>query len=166
MSHNHDSLLLIQSRRQFCAGACRVATLAAVGGLTGTVLTSCGGSPTSPSGDLGSSLPIVNGSRGNGVVTVTVDAGSPLATVGGTALVQSSGVSFLVARTAQDTFSALSAICTHQTCTITNFSDQLFVCPCHGSEFDATGRVARGPAAVALHQYPTQFANNVLTITG
>lgn len=108
----------------------------------------------------------MTGSRANGVVTLTIDAGSPLATIGSAALVQTSGTAFLVARTGQDSFTALSAICTHQTCTITNFSNQLFVCPCHGSEFDSAGRVARGPAGVALHQFPTQFASNVLTITG
>jgi cytochrome b6-f complex iron-sulfur subunit len=99
-------------------------------------------------------------------VTVTIDSGSPLASTGSMALVQTSGTAFLVARTAQDSFSALSAMCTHQACTITGFSNELFICPCHGSEFDPTGRVVRGPATLALHQYPTQFAGGVLTITG
>ena len=162
-----DARLVLPSRRQFCAGACQAASAAALGSLVSTLLASCGGgSPTSPSGSVGSALPIVNASRGNGVVTVTIDAASPLASVGGTALVQASGAVFLVARTTQDSFSALTAICTHQTCTITNFSNQLFVCPCHGSEFDTAGQVARGPAVIPLHQYSTQFANNVLTITG
>jgi cytochrome b6-f complex iron-sulfur subunit len=143
-----------------------VASVAALGSLAGTVLASCGGSPTSPSGDLGSSLPIVNGSRSGGVVTVTIDTGSPLASTGSMALVQASGTAFLVARTAQDSFSALTAICTHQACTITGFSSELFICPCHGSEYDTTGRVVRGPATMALHQYPTQFAGNVLMIAG
>jgi cytochrome b6-f complex iron-sulfur subunit len=138
-----------------------------LGGLASMLLAGCGGSsPTSPSGGLGSALPIVNASGANGVVTLTIDTASPLASVGGVALVQASGGVFLIARTTQDSFTALTAICTHQMCTITNFSNQLFVCPCHGSEFDTAGQVARGPAGVPLHQYPTQFANNVLTITG
>lgn len=167
MSTTEENGRPLHSRRQFCIGACQAASVAALGGLASTLLAGCGGSsPTSPSGGLGSALPIVNASRANGVVTVTIDNGSPLASVGGVALVQASGGVFLVARTTQDSFTALTAICTHQMCTITNFSNQLFVCPCHGSEFDTSGQVARGPAGLPLHQYPTQFGNNVLTITG
>ena len=64
----------------------------------------------------------------------------------------------------QDTFSALSSICTHQTCAINGHSGQTFV-PCHGSQFDSSGRVLNGPAPSALRQYQTQFAGGVLTIT-
>jgi hypothetical protein len=39
-------------------------------------------------------------------------------------LVQTSIGDFLVAHTAQNAFVALSAICTHQTCTITGFGNQ------------------------------------------
>ena len=48
---------------------------------------------------------------------------------------RSSGGTFLVARTAQESFSALTTICTHQTCTISGFDNTNFVCPCHGSRF-------------------------------
>jgi cytochrome b6-f complex iron-sulfur subunit len=71
----------------------------------------------------------------------------------------------LVAHTAQDAFSAVSATCTHQGCTITGFSGQIYVCPCHGSRFDASGRVVNGPASSPLAQFHTQFTGNVLTIT-
>lgn len=94
-----------------------------------------------------------------------VDGSSPLATVGGAARVQASSASFLVTRTAQDAFSALTATCTHEGCTVTGFANQAFVCPCHGSQFNATGGVLRGPASTPLRQFPTTFSNNVLTIT-
>jgi Rieske Fe-S protein len=110
-------------------------------------------------------LPIVNGARISTGVTVTVDASSPLSAVGTAALVQTSIGDFLVAHTAQSAFVALSSICTHQTCTITGFGNSVFVCPCHGSTFDVNGRVTGGPAPASLHQYPTAFANGVLTIT-
>jgi len=155
----------IHTRREFCTGACRILTVATAGSLAGAVLTGCGGgSPTSPGGGSTSSLPVVSGSLANGVVTVPIGDSSPLGSSGSMALVQASGTALLVARTGPDSFTALSAICTHQTCTITDFSNQLFVCPCHGSEFDTNGHVVRGPAAVALRTYPTQFANGSLTI--
>ena len=97
-------------------------------------------------------------------MTVAIDAGSPLAATGGAALVRSSLGEFLVARTAPDAFSALTAVCTHQSCTVTGISGQTFVCPCHGSQFDPSGAVVNGPAPSALRPFPTQFAGNVLTI--
>jgi cytochrome b6-f complex iron-sulfur subunit len=150
-----------QTRRTFCRQA---ATLAIFGGAVGTILEGCS-SPTSPSPSNVPSLPTVNGTRVSGGITLTIDASSPLTAVGSAALVQSSAGDFLVSRTAQDAFVALSATCTHQTCTITGFGNQQYVCPCHGSTFDINGRVLGGPAPAALSQYPTQFTSGVLTIT-
>ena len=55
--------------------------------------------------------------------------------------------------------------CTHQGCAITGYAGQAFVCPCHGAQFDASGRVLSGPAPSALRQYQAQLAGNVLTIS-
>jgi cytochrome b6-f complex iron-sulfur subunit len=152
---------LTKTRREFCTGACRLLSLAALGGM----VEACGGgSPTSPSG-LGSALSAVTAARVTGGLSVNIDANGPLAAVGGMALVQSPSGLFLVARTAQDTFTALTATCTHQACTITDYSGSAYVCPCHGSEFDTSGRVLRGPAPAPLRQYGTSFSNNVLMIS-
>lgn len=148
-----------ETRRTFCA---RAATLAVFGGALGAVLQGCS-SPTSPSNV--PALPAVNGTRVSGGITLAIDGSSPLSAVGTAALVQTSIGDFLVAHTAQSSFVALSAICTHQTCTITGFGNQNYVCPCHGSTFDVNGRVLGGPAAAPLHQYPTQFIGGVLTIS-
>ena len=149
-----------ETRRTFCT---RAATLAVVGGAFGVILPGCSSSPTSPSN--AAALPTANGTRITGGITLTVDSSSPLSAVGSAALVQTSIGDFLVARTAQNAFVALSAICTHQTCTITGFGNQTYVCPCHGSTFDTSGHVLGGPAPAPLHQYPTSFAGGVLTIT-
>ena len=100
-----------------------------------------------------------------GSILVTIDAGSPLAAVGSVALVRSGAGNVLVARTSQDAFSALSSTCTHEGCAITGYSGQTFVCPCHGAQFDSSGRVLSGPARTALKPYATQFASGVLTIS-
>ena len=148
------------TRRQFCV---RAATLALGGSAIGTVLAGCS-SPTSPSSV--PSLPVLNATAVGSGATLAIDASSPLATVGGAALVQTPFNAFLVSRTTAKAFVALTAICTHQTCTITGFGSQQYVCPCHGSTFDVNGRVLGGPAPFALHQYATQYTNGVLTISG
>jgi Rieske Fe-S protein len=156
-----------ETRRQFCARTCQVASVLALGGALAAVLESCGGgsgSPTSPGGGAASALPTVPGTLAGSTITVPVP-GTALATTGALALVRTSGGDVLVARTAADTFVALSAGCTHQACEITGYAGQVYVCPCHGSRFDASGRVVSGPAVSPLRQFQTQFAGDVLTIT-
>ncbi len=41
---------------------------------------------------------------------------------------------------------ALSSICTHRHCKLDAEADKTFYCPCHGSTFDADGKVTEGPA--------------------
>jgi Rieske Fe-S protein len=150
-------------RREFCTHACQAMSLMAVG----TIIQGCGGdSPTSPSGSGGgSTLPVIGGQVVNRTVTLTVDAGSPLATVGGTALVQTTSANILVARISQEAFSALTAVCTHEGCTVTNVSGVTFICPCHGSEYSTGGAVVKGPATRSLAPFGTQFSGNTLVIT-
>ena len=70
-----------------------------------------------------------------------------------------------MSRTAQDTFVALTAICTHEQCTVTGFQSSRYVCPCHGSQYTTSGSVVQGPATRALQQFVTRFTNSVVTIT-
>lgn len=147
-----------QTRRAFCAQAGQAVALAAVGGS----LSGCGGvtGPSAPT------LPNLNGTVSGGAVSLTIDSASPLAAVGGAALVNAPGAgAFLFARTAPDTFTALTATCTHFGCTISGYEGQVFVCPCHGSRFNTSGAVQRGPANRPLRSYATRFADGVLTIT-
>ncbi len=146
-------------RREFCVYACQAVSLAAVG----SALPACGGSPSSPS-SAAPSLATVNGAVSGGAITVAIDAGSPLAGVGSAALVQASIGNFLVSRSAQDAFVALTAVCTHEGCTVSGFQNAHYVCPCHGSQYSTTGAVLQGPASRALQQFATSFANNQLTI--
>jgi cytochrome b6-f complex iron-sulfur subunit len=45
----------------------------------------------------------------------------------------------------------LNAVCTHLGCVVPwNTSENKFICPCHGSQYDATGKVVRGPAPLSL----------------
>ena len=131
MTALNDSQGTERTRREFCVRACQAVSLATFG----SALQGCGGdSPTSPSGSA-SSLPILNSTFVNGTAVLTIDAASPLAPVGGLALVRSAGGEFLVTRTSATTLTAVTAVCTHESCTITGFEGQIFVCPCHGSRY-------------------------------
>lgn len=161
--------VLEPSRRQFCAHACQAASLVAVSAL----LPACGGggdngNPTSPSdGASNQALPIVIGSVSGR--TVSVPTTGALATPNGAALVttplQSQPNSFLVFRNSLTSFSVLTAVCTHEGCTVDQFNGQLFVCPCHNSRYTTTGSVANGPANRALTPFPAMLSGDTLTFS-
>jgi len=45
----------------------------------------------------------------------------------------------------------LNAVCTHLGCVVPwNASENKFICPCHGSQYNAEGKVVRGPAPLSL----------------
>jgi cytochrome b6-f complex iron-sulfur subunit len=148
-----------QTRREFCARACRFASVAAGGAL----VAACGGAGGSV--DAGTPLPSLTAARTNGVLTLTIDANSALANVGGMALVNSPSGSFLVSRTSQDACTVLTAVCTHASCTVSGMENGIYVCPCHGSEYDPAGHVVRGPASSPLQTFSSQLSNGVLTIS-
>jgi thiosulfate dehydrogenase [quinone] large subunit len=74
--------------------------------------------------------------------------------VGGAASFQdpSSGDPALVVQPVSGSFAAFDAVCPHAGCTVQYSSTQrLFICPCHGSEFNGrTGAVEVGPAQRGL----------------
>ncbi|MEE9313224.1 MAG: ubiquinol-cytochrome c reductase iron-sulfur subunit [Rhizobiaceae bacterium] len=62
----------------------------------------------------------------------------------------------------------VSASCTHLGCIPTKIDLGLegWLCPCHGSKFDVTGRVTKGPAPINLPLPPFQFASADKLIIG
>jgi len=53
-----------------------------------------------------------------------------------------------------------SAHCTHLGCKIDKIKGERFICPCHGSEYDLTGKVTKGPAFKDLKVIPSQISEN------
>ena len=155
MSRHFDPL----DRREFCG---RVASAVAYTGAL-SLISACSGNPGG--GVQGSPLQQMSGSVVGNTVSVSIGASSPLANSGGMALITSSAGLFLVARTSATSFVAVTAQCTHAACVVSDATSTSYVCPCHGSEFDTTGRVIGGPANAPLRQFQTQFSNNVLTIS-
>jgi cytochrome b6-f complex iron-sulfur subunit len=94
-------------------------------------------------------------------------ANAQLRVVGGQRIVAVGGKRYLVIRTTPEAFAALSAICTHEGCTVGFVKARNDVeCPCHGSKFTLEGEVTEGPATMPLRSYDTRFdqASEVLTV--
>ncbi len=97
---------------------------------------------------------------------ITVDLNnenfSALQTVGGFAYTGD----IIVIRSGENSYLALSKICTHQSCTVSyNHSEESLPCPCHGSLFSTTGAVLNGPAESKLKVYTVKKDGSILTIT-
>lgn len=62
-------------------------------------------------------------------------------------------------------YRAFSSICTHEGCTVSGFTGQRMVCPCHGSEFNTSGSPVVGPATAALREYAVTFNSVTQTLS-
>jgi thiosulfate dehydrogenase (quinone) large subunit len=62
------------------------------------------------------------------------------------------------------TFTAFSAICTHQGCPV-QWVGNGFQCPCHGASYDAHGTVTGGPATAPLPPIPINVADGQVRTT-
>jgi cytochrome b6-f complex iron-sulfur subunit len=75
----------------------------------------------------------------------------------------------VVARDAGGVY-AMSAVCTHAGCLIDDTSGTVaagLYCPCHGSAFDGSGAVTRGPARAPLQHYAVTIASDgSITVDG
>ena len=64
----------------------------------------------------------------------------------------------------EEGFYAISIVCTHLGCIVSPLKTG-FSCPCHGSLFDAQGKVKQGPAPKPLNWFEiVRLPNGVLTV--
>ena len=152
------------TRRDFFVKTIQGLAVVAAPVALGAFLESCKSNVTGPTG---ASLQTVQGTLTNGIVSVNIDSSSPLYNTGGVATVKYSSGSLLVDHPSANVYNALSAICTHQGCSVDNYdsSTSNFVCTCHNSRFAVDGGVVTGPASAPLPKYKTEFANGQLKIT-
>lgn len=60
----------------------------------------------------------------------------------------------------------LNAVCTHLGCVVPWVgSENKFKCPCHGSQYDNTGKVVRGPAPLSLALVHAKAESDKITFT-
>ncbi|MDB4969039.1 MAG: (2Fe-2S)-binding protein [Myxococcales bacterium] len=139
------------TRRTFLALSARMG----VGALALTQLPGCGGAPVD-----GSVTPT------NGTVQLTFAQFPNLQTVGTGVVVDAGGTLVVVIRTAEATAIGLSAICTHEGCTVQYVGGGTPIhCACHDSNFSATGTVVSGPARTSLRNYSATVATDGITVT-
>ena len=71
----------------------------------------------------------------------------------------------VVTQPAQGEFKAFSAVCPHQGCLVSSVADNVILCPCHGSLFNATtGAVEQGPAVRGLAPMAVKDSNGTLVL--
>ena len=60
----------------------------------------------------------------------------------------------------------INAVCTHLGCVVPwNASENKFMCPCHGSQYNSEGKVVRGPAPESLALAHATVADDKVTLT-
>jgi len=126
-------------RRQVLKRAGAVTAGVAAAGLLAACSSGGGGRATDPA------TPSASTGSGSGALAKVSDV-----PVGGALSVKDAdGNELLLTQATAGTIVALSAVCTHQGCTVTA-DDGRLVCPCHGSVFDLSGANVSGPASTPL----------------
>ncbi len=92
-----------------------------------------------------------------------MDATQALTNEGGFLLISEADV--MAVNVDGTTIRAFTSICTHQQCTINAFTNDTFMCPCHGSAFNTNGAVVQGPASQALTEFSVSQSDDTVTIT-
>jgi Rieske Fe-S protein len=125
-------------------------------GMAATVLAACTTYGKKPAAEPASSPA---GSAAPGTPGAPADASTPGAPPNATALAKTADVpvgsgvivdDIVVTQPTAGVFEAFSTVCTHAGCNVSEVTDGLISCPCHGSKFKLDGTVAKGPAKTPL----------------
>jgi|GEM_PF-3057284 len=88
-----------------------------------------------------------------------------LATIGKSTRIEINGNKILLIRDAENSVRALSASCTHERVKLKYDKKRNQIrCPAHGSRFELSGEVIRGPAEEALTRYDARLEDNRILI--
>lgn len=155
---------LSQSRREFVERAGMTAVMSAFGL---SFFTSCSDSEDQNPGTPSNPTPPPTSTNGVTVSgnTIRIDLTSQagLASAGGWLLIINAQT--LVVNVGGGYF-AMTSVCTHSACDRNwTFANSKFTCSCHGSEFDTSGNVLKGPATQALKSYATALSGTTLSVT-
>jgi cytochrome b6-f complex iron-sulfur subunit len=72
----------------------------------------------------------------------------------------------ILVNTSEGKLVALSAVCTHLTCTVRFDADtDTLFCPCHNGRFDLAGNVLSGPPPRPLETYAVEVSGNDIIVS-
>ena len=129
----------------------------------GCSLVSCGGKSNNPGPSTGGGTPPPI--KGSGTI-FSADLSSQLPNIGDSIVQQGVILVRIASGNEAASFTAVQVACTHQGNSIGyNTSQGIFICPAHGSEFNKTGAVLVGPAALPLQKYAVIVNGTSLTVT-
>lgn len=132
-------------------------------GVAGVALAGCssdsGSTDTQPTA-AGSAAPQTSPATSGEALTAAAEV--PLE---GGVIVDSGQTKVVITQPQPGEFVGLSAVCPHQGCLVNEVTDQMIVCPCHGSEFSiADGSVIQGPATTGLTSVPVKVDGDQIVL--
>jgi cytochrome b6-f complex iron-sulfur subunit len=72
----------------------------------------------------------------------------------------------IIVRRSETEYLVLSSVCRHKKCNVKYKSErQLFVCPCHGSTYNLTGKVIKGPSTGDIPLYDAALSGTQLIVS-
>lgn len=127
--------------------------------LTSTAAAAVGLTTLAACGDESRSTPIApSAPKGGGPVASTSDV-----PVGGCHVVSESKV--VLTQPEEGTFKCFTAVCPHQSCTVSSSSEGVIPCTCHGSEFSLDdGSVLDGPSPEGLEAVEINVDGESITL--
>ena len=85
--------------------------------------------------------------------------------VAGGVIVDAGETKVVVTQPQADEVVGFSAVCPHQGCLVNQITDEVIVCPCHGSGFAiADGAVVRGPSPRGLSAVPVRLDGDQIVL--
>ena len=123
------------------------------------LLAACGGSGGGSGGAGGGGAAATPGTDGSLAQLSDIPVG------GAVSATAADGTKILLTQPQAGTVVGLSAICTHQGCTVLPDDAQLH-CPCHGSTFDLEGKNVSGPAPKPLPSFAVLVENGAVFAQG
>lgn len=138
------------SRRTFLTTAAAFAALVGVGVALGSVKVSPAAQAATATTETSRATSVAtsstHGTAATGIANVnTMQVDSPVY------FEYPAGLPNVLFKRSDGTLAAYSMLCTHVCCEV-NYepASSMFYCPCHGSEFNSSGKVVRGPASAPL----------------